>query len=227
MKFFPYNENLERQQKKIMSRFRKLMNGETSHQLELAGINYRKAYGVSLVHLRQLMREFEPDNNLAERLWHRNIRESMILATMLAKPNDLADDQIIEWAGKINNIELAEQVAFNLLGRRNNIQQIIEKWIFHQVVYVRYSALMAIGWHFRFVGTELSLYVKENLPIFDALVTDKIMIRSVAHCLKMAARFNSELSKPVAKLAGEWSKSGDLQLQMTGIEVLDEIMISL
>jgi 3-methyladenine DNA glycosylase AlkD len=225
MKFFAYQEDLDRQQKKILSRIRQLMNGDTSHQLQISGMNYEKAFGVSLVHLRQLAKDFEPNNDLAERLWFRNIRETMILATMLAQPDALTDAQILEWAGQINNIELAEQVAFNLVGRRKNIVAVVENWIFHPVVYVRYTALMSIGWHFRFIGKDLSKVVGDNLSTFDALASDKTMLRSVTHCLKMAGRFNPDLVIPISKLAKRWNESNDMMLQTAGLDVLEEIKL--
>ena len=84
MKFFTYNETIDEQLKMILRRVRKLMNGEVAAQLQSAGLKYKKLFGVSLVHLRQLSQEYQPDNELAERLWHREIRETMILATMIA-----------------------------------------------------------------------------------------------------------------------------------------------
>jgi len=225
MKFFAYQEDLDRQQKKILSRIRQLMNGETSHQLHMSGMNYEKAFGVSLVHLRQLAKDFEPNNDLAERLWFRNIRETMILATMLAQPDVLTDDQILGWAGQINNIELAEQVAFNMVGRKKNIVSVIEDWIFHPVIYVRYTALMSIGWHFRFIGKDLSKVVADNLATFDALASDKTMIRSVTHCLKMAGRFNPDLAIPISQLAKGWGESEDVLLQTAGLDILEEIKL--
>lgn len=226
MKFFAFDENLERQQKKIMARLRQLMNGETSHQLQVAGLNYKKAYGVSLVHLRQLSKEYHVSNKLAERLWFRNVRETMILATLLAQPDDLTDEQIFEWTNQITNIELAEQVAFNMLGRKKEISSIVEKWMLHPVIFVRYTALMAIGWHFRFNGNSLTPLIISNLGVFDALSTDKLMVRAVAHCLKMAGRFNPDLTAHVTKLASQWSQSHDAYLQQAGFDILDEIQFA-
>lgn len=225
MKIFTYNESLDNQQKKILSRIRQLMNGDTAHQLLVSGMDYKKAYGVSLVHLRQLSKQYEQDNELAQRLWFRNVRETMILATMLNQPDALTDNQILEWADQINNIELAEQVAFNMLGRRRAICEVVEKWIFHPEVFVRYTALMAIGWHFRFIGNDLTKLVADNLATLDALATDKMMIRAVVHCLKMAGRFNSELSASISDLALKWCKTDIVLLQRAGQDVLDEIRI--
>ncbi|GAO29251.1 DNA alkylation repair protein [Geofilum rubicundum] len=150
MKFFAYNENLEEQMKLIQQRIRKLMNGEIASQLQVAGLNYPKLYGVSLVHLRQLSQGLTPSNELADRLWHRNIRETMILATMVARRDSISDEQLMQWAEGINNLELAEQIAFNLLGKREQSAGLIEAWMLHPQFYVRYAALMALGWQFRF-----------------------------------------------------------------------------
>jgi 3-methyladenine DNA glycosylase AlkD len=224
MKIFAYHENLDQQQKKILSRIRQLMNGETSAQLQMAGMNYQQAYGVSLVHLRQLARNYEPNNQLADRLWFRNIRETMILATMVAQAEAMTDAQILAWAEQITNIELAEQVAFNLLGRKREIGSVVEQWIFHPAVYVRYTALMAIGWHFRFNGNALSNLVNDNLLTFEALASDQVMLRAVTHCLKMAGRFNPDLTGPISRLAKKWQVSGDPYLQTAGQDVLEEIL---
>ena len=115
MKFFAYNENLDEQMTYVQRRIKKLMNGEIASQLAVAGINYPKLFGVSLVHLRQLSQEVKVSNELADRLWHRNIRETMILATMAVQRDSISDEQLMDWAEGLNNLELAEQMAFNLL----------------------------------------------------------------------------------------------------------------
>ena len=91
MKFFAFDAALDEQLKLVQRRIRKLMNGEIAAQLRAAGMDYAKLYGVSLVHLRQFSQELKPGKDLADRLWHRNIRETMILATMVAPKEDFPD----------------------------------------------------------------------------------------------------------------------------------------
>lgn len=225
MKIFAFQENLDNQQKKILARIRQLMNGEVSEQLQAAGMNYKKAFGVSLVHLRQLAKDYQPDNQLAERLWFRDIRETMILATMVANAEDLTDEQLMEWAGQIINIEIAEQMAFNLLGRKKAIEAIVSQWLLHPMVYVRYTALMAIGWHFRFVGNGLSTFIASSFSTLRIMASDKILVRAVTHCLKMAGRFDPILRASVVELAQEWTRNDDPLLQRAGVDILDEVNI--
>jgi 3-methyladenine DNA glycosylase AlkD len=223
MKFFAYNENLDEQMKLIQQRIRKLMNGEIASQLQVAGMNYPKLYGVSLVHLRQLSQEITPGNDLADRLWHRMIRETMVLATMVAKRDSISDEQLMQWADGINNLELAEQIAFNLLGKREKSTVLIEKWMLHPQFYVRYAALMALGWQFRFGDGTAENIVKSGISTIEALATDAKICRAVVHCLKMSGRFSEDLRPSVRQLANQWVKSGEPHLQGCGRDVLFEL----
>ena len=224
MMVFAFDEDIKRQQKKILSKIRRLKSGETAHMLSKSGIKYKKIYGVSLVHLRELAQGFNSDNRLAELLWFQEIRETMILATMLAERELLSEKQLNEWADKITNIELAEQVAFNLLGKRSNdIIPILESWLFHTEMYVRYSALMSIGWSFRFTNQELGNFVKENFILLEALASEPLLTRAISHCLKMMGRFNPALQNSIVKLALKWQNNHEPQLKVIGDNVLMEI----
>jgi len=223
MKFFAYNEKLDVQLKYVQRRIRKLMNGEVASQLIRAGMNYEKLFGVSLVHLRQLSEEIKISSDLADRLWHRKIRETMILATMVAQRENITDKQLVEWAESINNLELAEQMAFNLLGKRRDSGLVIEKWMLHSKFYVRYSALMALGWQFRFDSQSAEGIVKSNLSTIEALATDETICRAIVHCLKMSGRFSDELRPVVQQIAEAWVKNEALHLQRAGEDIMFEL----
>lgn len=223
MKFFTFDEDLDRQVKHIRSRIRLLMNGEVAQQLRDSGLDYSRMYGVSLIHLRKLSQEFQPSNGLADRLWHLAFRETRILATMLAKRDELSDALLAEWADGITNIEMAEQMAFNLLGRRAGSDEILKTWLLHPQLYVRYAALMSVGWQFRFVGNELAPWVKQNLFTMEQLTSEAKLVHPVSHCLKMAGRFDAELRPAIAHFAKGWVGSDDKVLQAAGEEILFEL----
>lgn len=226
MKFFAYDENIDEQVRIILRRIRKLMNGEVASQIQRSGMEYEKLFGVSLVHLRQISQDYKPDNVLAERLWYRGVRETMILATIIADKERLSDEKLMEWAPAINNLELAEQMAFNLLGKRTGSAAIIEKWMLHPQFYVRYAALMALGWQFRFVGEEVVSLVEENLSTLEALADDNKLSRAVVHCLKMAGRFSESLRPGISALAGRWKQESEAHLRAAGEEILFELELS-
>lgn len=223
MKFFTFDEDLDRQVKHIRSRIRLLMNGEVAQQLRDSGLDYPKMYGVSLIHLRGLSQEFQPSNGLADRLWNLAFRETRILATMLAKRDELSDALLAEWADGISNIEMAEQMAFNLLGRRAGSNVILESWLLHPQLYVRYAALMSIGWQFRFVGKELAPWMKQNLPALEELTSEAKLVHPVSHCLKMAGRYDADLRPAIANFAKKCAGSDDKVIKEAGEGILFEL----
>lgn len=223
MKFFAFDAGLDEQLKMVQRRIRKLMNGEIAAQLRAAGMDYAKLYGVSLVHLRQFSQELKPGKDLADRLWHRNIRETMILATMVAPKEDFPDALLAQWADGVQHLELAEQLAFNFLGKRPGSGALLEEWLLHPGQYVRYCSLMALGWQLRFVGMEVVPVFKSNLSTIEALAADGGVRRAVVHCLKMGGRFSADLAEPVEVLARKWQDGSDPVLQEAGTEILFEL----
>ncbi len=106
MEYFLQNETGD-EVDRIVARLNKLMDGDVSGQMKDKGVDYKLNYGASVLWLKNLAREYEGDNRLAERLWLREIRETMIIAT---------------WMNGIVSDELAEQIGMNLLWRIENVK---------------------------------------------------------------------------------------------------------
>lgn len=226
MKFFVFNEELDIQLKRAQSRIRQLKSGEISEQLIEKGLDYKKNFGVSLVHLRNLSKEFQPSNELADRLWHLGYRETCILATMLALPNEIKDEMLEEWSKEITNIEIAEQISFNLLGKRINSDNLLKIWLSHPQTYTKYAALMSIGWQFRFLEVKNSLLIRSNIASIKTLSINPTLTRAATHCLKMAGRFDTELKSEINDLANQWKTDSNKRLQQAGEEILFELELA-
>jgi hypothetical protein len=57
---------------------------------------------------------FEPDHLLALKLWNKQWRETMILATLLDEPEEVSEEQMDFWTKSFENSEIAEQASTNL-----------------------------------------------------------------------------------------------------------------
>lgn len=226
MKFFIFDEELDGQLKRAQSRIRQLKSGEISDQLIEKGLNYKKNFGVSLVHLRNLSKEFEPNNELADRLWHLGYRETCILATMLTLPDEIKDETLKEWAKEITNIEIAEQIAFNLLGKRVNSDSLLKSWLSDSQTYTAYAALMSIGWQFRSLEVKNSSMIRSNISMIKTLAANQTLTRAATHCLKMAGRFDSQLKSEITELANQWKTDSNKLLQQAGEEILFELEVT-
>lgn len=103
-------------------------NGIVSESMEDKGIHYAMNYGVSLLDLKQLVDTLPHNELLAQRLWDENIRETKLLATLLYPAESMNEEKAITWLKDINNIELAEQVARNLLSKSSIAISIANNW---------------------------------------------------------------------------------------------------
>lgn len=115
--------------KKIKQSFRLLMNGEANRSMREKGLNYHLNWGVSLVDLRQMAKEYGKDYELAIELWKENIRECKILATMMMPAERMLPEIVDIWVEQTQEVEIAEQAAFNLYQHLDFAPEIAFRWI--------------------------------------------------------------------------------------------------
>ena len=115
--------------KQIKQSFRLLMNGEANRSMREKGVNYHLNWGVSLVDLRQMAKEYGKDYELAIELWKENIRECKILATMIMPAERMLPEIVDIWIEQTQEIEIAEQAAFNLYQHLDFAPEIAFRWI--------------------------------------------------------------------------------------------------
>ena len=115
--------------KQIKQSFRLLMNGEANRSMREKGLNYHLNWGVSLVDLRQMAKEYGKDYELAIELWKENIRECKILATMIMPAERMLPEIVDIWIEQTQEIAIAEQAAFNLYQHLDFAPEIAFRWI--------------------------------------------------------------------------------------------------
>ena len=117
-KQFIFNPQLEETIKNIRRDLHLNMNGEVSRSMGETGINYKLIYGTQLPELRKIAQRYQPNAQLAECLWKMNIRETMILATMLFPINEFDESHAENWVKELPTTEMAEMLAMNLLSKK-------------------------------------------------------------------------------------------------------------
>lgn len=93
------------------------MNGIASAYMRQHGPAYRLNWGIELPRLKAIAAEFEPNHQVAQRLWQENVRESRILATLLMPVEDFDTELCQLWAEQIPNAEIAQMAVMNLFAR--------------------------------------------------------------------------------------------------------------
>ena len=114
MKFLLDDPETEKDYQQLLQHIRLRMNGDISASMFRQGIKYKQNWGVSLVELRELAGKYNADHLLALKLWNKQWRETMILATLLDEPGKVTEEQMDFWTKSFENPEIAEQASANL-----------------------------------------------------------------------------------------------------------------
>ncbi|MCR4810690.1 MAG: DNA alkylation repair protein [Prevotella sp.] len=126
------NNDIQQQVKDIKQSFRQMMDGQVAQSMRQKGVDYHLNWGATLPRLKEMAEEikahpqslqkgeeFEYSSgwtySLAIALWKENIRECKILATMLMPPDELLPEVADIWMEQTETVEMAEQLAFNLM----------------------------------------------------------------------------------------------------------------
>jgi hypothetical protein len=114
MDFILDNPETEQKFQQIIVLIKSYKNGEIADMMKQKGLGYKQIWGASVIDLREIARRFEPDHLLALKLWNKQWRETMILATLLDEPALITEEQMDFWTKSFDNTEIAEQASANL-----------------------------------------------------------------------------------------------------------------
>ena len=139
------NDVIDKQFKQIISQIRLFKNGEVSASMELHGIHYSMNWGVPLVTLRDIAAAYPHSHVLALKLWNRQWRETMILATLLDEPDKVSEQQMDFWTKSFDSSEIAEQASANLWCRTPFAYAKAMEWCRGKKHWVHYTAIHLAG----------------------------------------------------------------------------------
>ena len=139
------NPDAERIFQEILSRIKRLQNREVVNSMKKRGIDYHVNYGVSIPMLQLLASEYARNHLLALKLWNKQWRETMIMATLLEEPLEVTENQIDFWVRNFTSIEIAEQAAMNLLSKTTFAYQKAFEYCLGKKLLVKIVGLLMIG----------------------------------------------------------------------------------
>ncbi len=98
----------------VLQRIRSLENTKTVADMAKAGIQTRKAYGLSMAQLRKLAKELGRDHRLAQELWATGVHDARILAALIDEPDKVSERQMDRWARDFDNWVIADTCCTDL-----------------------------------------------------------------------------------------------------------------
>lgn len=101
-------------------------NGNTADILKRGGSPFKMIFGCDVPSISELGRRIGFDRELALTLWNdSNVRESRLLAPWLMDPEEFTRQECIDMASDSRCMEDAMMLAFKLLKRRDDAQEIL------------------------------------------------------------------------------------------------------
>ncbi|MEI6677299.1 MAG: DNA alkylation repair protein [Mariniphaga sp.] len=129
----------------IISKIKPLQNGEVANSMLKRGVDYKVNLGVSIPLLRHLSSGYAKNHLLAMKLWNKQWRESMILATLLEEPGEVTENQIDFWVKNFPSVEIAEQAAMNLFYKTGFAYRKAFEYCLGKKLLVKIFGLLMIG----------------------------------------------------------------------------------
>jgi len=208
--------------KQLMQKVIRFQNSETVKAMRRMGIYYELNYGVSIPELRQLANQYQPNHQLAGELIQQNIREAIILASMLDDPLQISAVETELYLGMANNIELVEQFSRNLFAKIPTIPASIEKWIEHGDEWKQITAFTTLGWFFKFKKMvekqeqDFSLKLISDFSVYE----NHHLMKAIGFAMQSLAGYSVELGEKVGDLAEKMIRSENYSVHQIGQEFL-------
>ena len=199
------------------------MNGIVSDQMTQSGIVYKKNYGVSFPRLKEIAASYESNHDLAQRLWSIQIRETMILATLLEPVDSFTMELAEKWSDSFNQIEIIELSCMNLYRNLPFASQLSAKWILSENNWkVITGFILAARIYEKLNAGEVNIFIQKA---FEFSQTDDFhLYKSIALCLSRFCRKDKQIAASILAGINQFSVSTSVSQQFISSEVKQEIL---
>lgn len=123
------NIDINEKVKEIKRSFRLQMNGVASHSMRQKGADYKINWGLSLVDLQDMAKQYGKDYHLAIALWKEDIRECKVLATLIMPTEKMLPEIVEVWVEQIKSQDMAEVACFNLFQHLDYAPVLAYQWM--------------------------------------------------------------------------------------------------
>ena len=192
--------NIDEIIRNIRGDLRTSMDGIVSQSMREKGLGYKLNFGVRIMRLQQLAKEYEQSVELADKLWEQETRELKILATLLYPIDKFEEETAQKWGESISNQEMREQLSKNILQELSYADKLVQRWIVAEDDGLRTTGYWLLA---RLIISKSPLVDKCNLSalmdntIIDA-TGDDYFLRNAAHgALRFMGRLNNDVVEMV------------------------------
>jgi len=133
-----------------MKRLKEKARPDQVESMARFGIIGDKRMGVRVPDMRKLAKEIGKDHKLALELWKTGIPDARIVASMVAEPVKLTEEQMEDWVKDFNSWDVCDQVCMNLFDKTPLAWKKVRDWSKRKEEYVKraaFSLIACLAWH--------------------------------------------------------------------------------
>ena len=109
------------------------------------GIRPAKAYGVATPVIRSIARELGRNTKLASALWSTNVLEARMLATMIADPAEIPEEEVERWVREFDCWSVCDSACIGLLWKTPFAWRKVREWSRREPEYERRAAFALLA----------------------------------------------------------------------------------
>ena len=193
----------------IIERLKSSSNPKSLAGMAKFGIDPDRALGVRIPELRELAKDLrkrvENRHTLAQKLWERKIRETMIVAGMIAEPKMTTEKLLDEWVKDFYDWEVCDQTCMNLFEKTPFAYNKAVQWSYRDEEYVKRAGYVMMA---RLAVSDKGADDEKFIKFFPDIkrgATDQrhIVKKAVNWAIRQIGKRNLKLNKRAVELSLE------------------------
>ncbi|NDP22604.1 MAG: hypothetical protein GZ091_16205 [Paludibacter sp.] len=223
MKYSLITPKIEAQTTEIKRKIRLSMNGIVADKMTQSGLIYKQNFGVSIPRIKEIASEYSPNHDLAKHLWNLQIRETMIMASLLEPVEYFTKETAKKWIESFNQIEIIEQLTMNLFCKLSFANLLVLEWIYSTNIWTQITGfILAARITNRLSNDEINNIISKGLELS---ITDNLhLYKALGLCLSRLCRINKETATSILKKIEHYSDNSVISQQYISNEVKQEIL---
>lgn len=189
------------------------------------GIVVDKAIGVNMPDIRAFSASVGKDHELAMDLWGTGLHEARIMASLVAEPLELTEDQIERMVADLDSWDLCDQCCSNLFSRTPMAWRKALEWTGRREEFQKragFATMAALAVHDRMQDDE------RFVPFIDAVEREggdyrKYVRKALSWALRQMGKRSAELNHLCIQAAERMAESGDQNSRSVANDALREL----
>jgi 3-methyladenine DNA glycosylase AlkD len=189
------------------------------------GIATESALGVSMPDLRAMGKSLGRNHELALELWRTPLRETRILASLVADPQQMTEELMESWAREFADWEVCDQCCINLFGKTPFARHFAVKWSGAEPEFVKRAGFVLMA---RIATTDKRADDASFEPFFTLITHESADQRNyvrmaVNWALRQIGKRNRALNERAVAVARTLVESEDKTARWIGSDALREL----